>query len=523
MSQIKVVEPVTAHSFASTWLGSFRQRYGTRTFSARFTPISSAAGADVRSLRQSLRSLLSLFAVHAAAAATVAPAQADAQGKRIDYAALRDETVRAMSEYLRINTTNPPGNELATAQWLQRLLAKEGIESEILDTAELGAGRANFYARLRGDGTKKAIALVHHMDVVPADSERWSVPPFSGAVKDGYVWGRGALDMKSQGIIHLMSLVALKRAGVHLTRDIVFIANADEEVEGSGAIVFSRRHADLVRDVEFLVTEGEGTKVDHGQVRWFAVGVGEKRAYWLRLVARGTAAHGSIPRADNPVPRIARAVARVAAWQTPIRLLPAVDRFLKAQATLETGEQRAWLANAAAALETPRGRAYILGDPYRNAILRNTIAPTVLTGSKQTNIIPPEASAELDVRLLPDEDTAAFRLELARVIDDSSVTIEALPGVMPSYSANIDTPLVRAVEEEIHELLPGVLVTTPLAAGATDRPTYSHLGIQAYGLEPYIVEDSEEVRGVHGIDERLSIANIEFGLRLITGVIQRIQ
>ncbi|HST07797.1 MAG TPA: M20/M25/M40 family metallo-hydrolase, partial [Gemmatimonadaceae bacterium] len=200
-----------------------------------------------------------------------------------------------------------------------------------------------------------------------------------------------------------------------------------------------------------------------------------------------------------------------------------VDRFLKAQATLETGEHRTWLANAAAALETPRGRAYILSDPYRNAILRNTIAPTVLAGSKQTNIIPPVASAELDVRLLPDEDTTAFRQELVRVIDDSSVTIEVLPGVMPSYSANIDTPLVRAVEDEIHALLPGVLVTTPLAAGATDRPTYSHLGIQAYGLEPYIVENSEELRGVHGVDERLSIDNIEFGLKLITGVIQRIQ
>jgi len=494
-----------------TWLGSFRRRQLERSFS------------PVRYLGKSLRSLLSLFAVHAAAAASVAPVRADAQKKQIDYPALRDETVRAMSEYLQINTTSPPGNELATARWLKAFLAKEGIEGEILDTAELGPGRANFYARVKGDGTKKAIALVHHMDVVPANPELWSVPPFSGTVKDAYVWGRGALDMKSQGIIHLLSIVALKRAGVHLSRDIVFIANADEEVEGSGATVFTRRHPDLLKDVEFLITEGEGTKVDHGVVRWFAVGVGEKRAYWLRLVAHGTTAHGSIPRADNPVPRIARAVERVAAWQTPIRLLPAVDRFLKAQATLETGERRSWLANAAQALETPNGRAYILSDPYRNAILRNTIAPTVLTGSKQTNIIPPVASAELDVRLLPDEDTVAFRRELARVIDDSSVHVEVMPGVMPSYNANIDTPLVRAVEEEIAVLLPGVLVTTPLAAGATDRPTYSHAGVQAYGLEPYIVEDSEEVRGVHGVDERLSIANIEFGLRLITGVIQRMQ
>ncbi|MGH7490310.1 MAG: M20/M25/M40 family metallo-hydrolase, partial [bacterium] len=137
--------------------------------------------------------------------------EAPAQTKPVDWNAIARESQSILADYLRINTTNPPGNELATAKWLKSFLAKEGIEGEILDTAELGAGRANFYARLRGDGTKKAIALVHHMDVVPADSERWSVPPFSGSVKDGYVWGRGALDMKSQGIIHLMSLVALKR------------------------------------------------------------------------------------------------------------------------------------------------------------------------------------------------------------------------------------------------------------------------------------------------------------------------
>ncbi|MEO8879811.1 MAG: M20/M25/M40 family metallo-hydrolase [Gemmatimonadaceae bacterium] len=160
-----------------------------------------------------------LLALAFLALAVSSPPPVRAQAKAIDYDALRGETVRAMSEYLRINTTNPPGNELATAKWLKAFLAKEGIEGEILDTAELGTGRANFYARLKGDGSQKAIALVHHMDVVPSNPELWAVPPFSGTVKDGYVWGRGALDMKSEGIIHLMSMVALKRAGVHLTRE----------------------------------------------------------------------------------------------------------------------------------------------------------------------------------------------------------------------------------------------------------------------------------------------------------------
>lgn len=231
-------------------------------------------------------------------------------------------------------------------------------------------------------------------------------------------------------------------------------------------------------------------------MKWFAIGVAEKRAYWLRLVAHGTTAHGSIPRADNPVPRLARAVARAAAWQTPIHLLPAVDRFFKAEATLETGEHHQWLSNARAALATPRGRAYILSDPYRNAILRNTIAPTVLTGSNQTNIIPPVATAELDIRLMPDEDTTAFKRELARVIGDRSVHIEVMPGVMPSYSADINTALVRAVEAQIHEMLPAVPVTTPLAAGATDRPMYSHAGIQ--GVRPRAVHRRKFGGGARG-------------------------
>jgi acetylornithine deacetylase/succinyl-diaminopimelate desuccinylase-like protein len=441
----------------------------------------------------------------------------------IDFEKLRDEAVRLLVEYLRLNTTNPPGNELASARWLKDFLDREGIEGQILDTAELGPGRANFYARLKGDGSKRAIALVHHMDVVPASSEHWSVDPFGGTVKDGYVWGRGALDMKADGVVHLMTMVALKRAGVPLTRDLVFVANADEEAEGLGAIIFTRRHPELLRDVEYLLTEGGGTRVEQGKVRWLGVGVAEKRAYWVRLAVRGTPSHGSIPTKDNPVPRLARAVERLAAWETPLRVIPAVDRFFSAQAQRETGERREWLTDAAAALRTKRGRDWLVSDPYRNAILRNTVTPTVLAGSTKTNIIPPEATAEIDIRLLPDEDTARFTRELERVIGDSAVTIEVMPGVLPVFNAPIDTELFRAIERTAAQLLPGIPVATPLAAGATDRPTYSQAGIIAYGLDPFLVELDEERRGVHGNDERVSVENLGFGLRLYVGVVRAMQ
>ncbi|HET7458425.1 MAG TPA: M20/M25/M40 family metallo-hydrolase [Gemmatimonadaceae bacterium] len=442
----------------------------------------------------------------------------------IDPAALRDETARLLAEYLRVNTTNPPGNELATARWLQGVLAKEGIEAQILDTAELGAGRANLYARLRGNGSKKALALVHHMDVVPVFRDQWTVDPFGGVTKDGYVWGRGALDDKGQGIVHLMTMIALKRAGVPLARDLVFIANADEESDGTGAIAFVKRHADLLRDVEFLVTEGGGTRVDGTTVRWFGLGVGEKRPYWVRLTARGTTAHASVPSPDNPVPRLARAVARLAAWQTPVRVLPSVQRYFAAQAKAETNAQhRRWLADARAALATPRGRAWLLSDPARNALLRNTVTPTVFNGSTKTNVIPPVATAEVDIRLLPDQDTAAFHRALVRTIADTSIAIEVLPGVTPEYAAPLGTDFVRAVERTAAALVPGAPVATPIEAGASDRPTYAQVIAGTYGVDPFLVDQAEERRGYHGNDERVSVANLEFGVRFFVRLVQELQ
>src|SRR6188768_3580360 len=179
----------------------------------------------------------------------VLPAALAAQGRApvprqpIDWTALEREGVALLRDYLRVNSTNPPGNELEAARFLRDFLAKQGIEAQILDTAELGAGRANLYARVKGDGSKRAIALVHHMDVVPATASTWSVPPFSGTLRDGFIYGRGALDMKSEGIAQLMAVVALKRGGVPLTRDLVIIANADEEWGSTGALTFADKHA----------------------------------------------------------------------------------------------------------------------------------------------------------------------------------------------------------------------------------------------------------------------------------------
>ncbi|MES2177399.1 MAG: M20/M25/M40 family metallo-hydrolase [Gemmatimonadota bacterium] len=441
----------------------------------------------------------------------------------IDWAALQGETVDVMRQYLRINTTNPPGNELETARFLKAFLEKEGIEAQILDTAELGKGRANLYARLKGNGSKKAIALVHHMDVVPVTPAFWTVPPFGGEIKDGFIYGRGALDMKSHGIAHLMAMVALKRSGVPLTRDIVFIANADEELGSTGALVFVDRHADLIRDVEYLITEGGANVFRDGKLEYYSVGVAEKRTFWQRLTVRGTPSHGSRPTKANPVPRLVAALGRLAKFETPLHVTPAVQKFFHDISGNYTGERRRWLDNVRRGLENKRAREWILGDVYWNAILRNTISLTVLQGSNKTNVIPAEASAEVDIRLLPDQDADSVLAVLKKIVGDTAVHFEPLLKPKTPFESPTNTDLFRAIERVARERDPSAFVTSSMMTGATDRPTYRKLGIIAYGLDPFKVEAVDEQRGTHGNDERLSVVNVGAGVKFVYDILRAAQ
>lgn len=344
-----------------------------------------------------MRTLRRLAPAHAALACALSVALPSTVGAQshapeptqpIDWTSIEREGATLLRDYLRVNTTNPPGNELAAAHFLRDFLAKEGIEAQILDTATLAPGRANLYARVRGNGTKKAIALVQHMDVVPATPSTWSVPPFAGELRDGFIYGRGALDMKGEGVAQLMALVALKRGRVPLNRDLVVIANADEESGSTGALTFADRHADLLSDVEFLFTEGGSNTVRNDTLLYYGVGVSEKRTFWQRLTVRGIPSHGSRPTKDNPVPRLIAALDRLARYETPLHVTPGVNRYFRDISRNYSGEQRQWLEHVEAALREPRARAWILSDLYWNAILRNTISITGLQGSNKTNVIP---------------------------------------------------------------------------------------------------------------------------------------
>ena len=470
--------------------------------------------------------LVSLFAV-------LAPLPAHAQQRpaaparrasaEIDWDRLRDETVRVLSEYMRVNTANPPGNEIEGARYLQRILEREGIEARILDTTEMAGRRgANLYARLKGTGSRKALALVHHIDVVPADPRYWTVDAYSGAIKDGYIYGRGAVDMKSYGIVQLMTMIAIKRSGMPLSRDLVYIANADEEAGGIGAEIFVQRHSDLLKDVEYLLTEGGGGTIRDGKVR-YGVGVAEKRALWQQVVVRGVSGHGSRPTKGNPVPRLIAALDRIARWETPLHVMPSVERVLRADADNYTGEQRAWLLDVRKSLADPRAREWILSDLTRNAILRNTISITMLQGSQKTNIIPPEATASIDIRLLPDQDPHAFMAELVRVAADTAVHFSGVPAQMkPPLEVPIDTDLFRAIERAARERDPGAVVAPSVSTGGTDRPTYRALGIVTYGFAPFRTLEQDGGRA-HGNDERISVENVGFGLRMLYDIVRYVQ
>jgi acetylornithine deacetylase/succinyl-diaminopimelate desuccinylase-like protein len=461
-----------------------------------------------------------------AAAALLAahPLAAQEAARAPDWDALQREAAQLLSEYIRVNTANPPGNELDGALFLKSVLEREGFEVQLLDTAHFASRRgANLYTRLRGNGSRPAVALVHHLDVVPASPEFWSVAPFSGEVRDGYVWGRGALDMKGDGIAHLVALLALKRSGITLNRDIVYIANADEELGSTGVLTFVERHADLVSDVEFLITEGGNNALVDGRLQYLGVGVAEKRTFWQRLTVQGVASHGSRPTPHNPVPRLVAALARLAAYETPIDVTPAADRYFRDISRTYTSPQREWLADVRRAVETPEARAWILSDINWNAILRMTITPTVLRGSDKTNTIPPQASAEVDVRLLPHHDRDSTLALLRSIVADTAVHFSTLLEPKPPLQSPVEGEFFSAVEAATRAMGLSTFVTSVMQPYATDRPVYQRLGIKTYGIDPFLVEAAERQRGMHGNDERVSVDNLGFGVRLIYEIVRNLQ
>jgi acetylornithine deacetylase/succinyl-diaminopimelate desuccinylase-like protein len=459
-----------------------------------------------------------------------------------------DLAVDLLRRYLRIDTTNPPGNEVESARFLRKVLEKEGIEAEV---DEFEPGRANLYARLRaaeaapaGDGGDRtpfaaarsagatdaartggerrgALALMHHMDVVPADPSRWSVDPFAAELRDGVIYGRGTQDTKTEGIVHLVALIRARRERLPLSRDIVYIATADEEEAFKGGLRLTEQRRDILEGVESIVTEGGDNLRDaDGRVRFFGIDVAEKGPLWLTLRAAGTPGHGSRPIADSALDRLIRALERIRTREPELKVLPVAERFLRDMAPSQDPPRSRWFPDIRAALKNREARRALVEDREVFYLLSNTVSITVVRAGYKTNVIPGTAEAELDVRLLPGEDPRRFLDYLRKVIDDPTIEIVVDQTFRPPNSSPWETDLVRAAAGVISEAYPGVPVTAKLLSGATECVLYRPLGIDCYGFTPLLSTLEESASG-HGDDERIREDTVRESTRLFYEFVRR--
>ncbi|MGH9669982.1 MAG: M20/M25/M40 family metallo-hydrolase [Terriglobales bacterium] len=447
------------------------------------------------------------------AAAEKLPSDAIPAGRMEQYS---DLAVRWMQEYLQVDTTNPPGNEARAAAFFKQILDREGIENQVFEYAP---GRANLIARLAGSGKARPILLLNHTDVVTSDPARWKAPPFSGVILDGVMYGRGAQDMKCEGLAQLVVMVMLKREKVALDRDVIFLATADEEAAGTGTDWMIAHRRDLIDNAEFLITEGGENVRDEKAVKYIGVDVAEKSPFWLVVTAHGRPGHGSRPISESAPNRLVRALTRILAHSTELKALPVTAEFLRLMAPSQPPERARWFRDLKSALGDKRFRKSVESDEGLNYMLRNTISLTMLGGSQQTNVIPGEAWAHLDVRLLPGEDPKAFLEEMGRVVDDANVTIEPENAEFRVANASpLDTALFAAIRRVEARYFPGTLVVPRLTSGYTENQRYRGLGIVSYGFSPYTVTE-EEGATEHADNERIRVEELRRGHRVLYDVV----
>jgi acetylornithine deacetylase/succinyl-diaminopimelate desuccinylase-like protein len=417
--------------------------------------------------------------------------------------------VEWLAGYLRLDTSNPPGNEEAAARYLARILHRHGVATRTFYTSD---GRVSLYARLEGRRDDGGLLLLHHMDVVPA-GEGWTREPFSGEVVEGEMWGRGAIDVKSLGVAHLAAFLDLAATPEALERDVAFLAVADEESGGvRGLAWLLDRHPELFAGIGAAYGEGGSNKAANGRLIWWGVETAQKRPMWLAARAAGRAGHASGLNPGNAVHALVEGLDRVLALPREWRVSDPVRRYLRALAPLHEGAWRerfldpdAWIGP-----EGPRGPM----SPGQANLFLDSVQVTVLAAGERINVVPPLARAELDVRLLPDTDAEAFLARL-REAAGPRVELEVLLASPPAPPSPVDHPAYRAAAE----VLDGP-VTPAFIAGFTDSRYLRARGIATYGLSPFLLEP-QVLRGIHGPDERIPVAELERGVERMTEIVRR--
>ena len=429
----------------------------------------------------------------------------------IDWDDVGREAAERLIEYIRIDTVNPPGNEARACEWLGRIFDREGIDYRLYDA---GHDRVTLVATLAGDGTRGgALTLLNHTDVVPFEREFWTVDPLGGEVRDGYIWGRGAQDMKGMGVMELMTFLLHRRLRLPLRRDLTFMAVADEESGGAAGIEFLDREHPQLLDCEFVINEGGTGLTELFGVKRpvFNIGVSEKGPLWLKLIASGRPGHGSVPHDDSAADRLLRALARVSAWERPLDPGPEVMehfRQLHQAGVLERMPDSRMLASLAK--EHPRVKS----------VQSNSIALTTLNAGLKHNVIPARAEATLDCRLLPGYDPDRFIEQLREVIDDPRVVVETVFSSSTPSSAT-DTELFSAMTRAVNDVVEDAVVVPSVSTGFTDSRVFRRRGIPAYGFVP-ILMDAADMGRAHGNDERISLGNLRLGAQILHATVRDI-
>jgi acetylornithine deacetylase/succinyl-diaminopimelate desuccinylase-like protein len=412
---------------------------------------------------------------------------------------IETEAVEWLKAYLQIETVNPPGNESRAVDYIANIFEQEGIE---FNSAESAPGRGNIWARIEG-GDKPALVLLHHSDVVPVNEKYWDFDPFSGEIKDGYILGRGALDMKGTGISHLANFINLHRQGKKLNRDVIFIGAADEESGGNfGVGWLVKNHPEIFEGAGLLLNEGgSGYKSNDSIV--FSVEITQKVPVWLRLTAIDTPGHGSSPRSTSSVSRVVKALNII--WNNPFppRIIPEVEKvFIERSGGLDepySSEYRNIKESIKDPIFMQRLQSF---SASAHALTRDTCSLTRMMGSSKINVVPPEAWAEVDCRMLPDRTTEEFISDFKALIKDTGVEVELIMSAVPAISQT-DSELFLAIEDFSKNNYPGSRVAPSVSTGFTDSRFTRGLGIQSYGFNP-LISTGDEYSSIHGNNERIN-------------------
>jgi acetylornithine deacetylase/succinyl-diaminopimelate desuccinylase-like protein len=424
-----------------------------------------------------------------------------AQQASPDFTAAQGEAVKFLGELVKIDTSNPPGNETRAAEYIKGVLAAEGIPAQIYESAP---GRGNIVARLKGSGRKKPLLLMGHLDVVGVERDKWTMDPFAATIKDGYLYGRGSIDDKAMDAANLEVFLLLHRQKVPLDRDVILLAEAGEEGTTQFGIDFMvARHWDQIA-CEYALNEGGDIVEENGKIQYVAVSTTQKVPRGFSLVAHGASGHGSAPRVDNAIAHLAAAVDKAARWEAPVRLNETTRRFFEQMAKISPPEK----AQLYARVEDPAVQQKLHQlEPSYYSMLRTSLVPTILKGGFRANVIPAEAEARFDVRALPDEDMPTLKAELLRLFNDPAITIvdaenaNQRPATPPS---GLDTEGFHALEHAQQKVFPGVPTIPIMQVGATDSAQLRAKGVQAYDIGTVL--SAEEFKRVHGNDERIQIA-----------------